>query len=44
MEKIVQEVVFGLGGSCYPCDSSHDHPLNNIIEVIYYEEGEYDGS
>ena len=25
--------VFGLGGYCADCDTSHDHPLNNIISV-----------
>ena len=27
-------VTFGLGGYCENCDETHDHPLNNIIEVI----------
>ena len=28
-----QMVIYGLGGYCAECDSSHDHPLNNIISV-----------
>jgi hypothetical protein len=24
-------VVYGIGGYCENCDSSHDHPLNNVI-------------
>jgi hypothetical protein len=27
------EVVFGLGGFCENCDATHDHPLNNIVEI-----------
>jgi hypothetical protein len=27
-------VTYGEGGHCEPCDSSHDHPLNNIVEII----------
>lgn len=27
-------VTFGLGGYCDNCDSSHDHPLNNIVEIV----------
>ncbi len=27
-------VTFGLGGYCKNCDSSHDHPLHNIVEII----------
>jgi hypothetical protein len=30
----MKTVVFGLGGYCENCDPSHDHPLNNIVEVI----------
>ena len=26
-------VLYGLGGLCDPCDETHDHPLNNLIEV-----------
>jgi hypothetical protein len=29
-----QTIVFGLGGYCQDCDPSHDHPLNNIVEVV----------
>jgi hypothetical protein len=32
--------VYGLGGWCENCDPSHDHPLNNIIEVSYDKETE----
>jgi hypothetical protein len=31
------EIVYGLGGHCEKCDASHDHPLNNVIEVKYDE-------
>ena len=27
-------VTFGDGGYCENCHSAHDHPLNNIIEVV----------
>lgn len=27
-------VVFGLGGACENCDPTHDHPLNNIVEIV----------
>jgi hypothetical protein len=27
-------VTFGLGGFCEYCDATHDHPLNNIVEII----------
>ena len=30
MTKIV---TFGLGGFCENCDETHDHPLNNIVEI-----------
>ena len=30
MTKIV---TFGLGGFCENCDATHDHPLNNIVEI-----------
>lgn len=26
--------IYGFGGYCENCDPSHDHPLNNILEVI----------
>jgi len=32
--------LYGLGGYCAECDDSHDHPLNNIIEVREYESNE----
>lgn len=28
------KVTFGEGGYCENCDPSHDHPLNNIIEIV----------
>jgi len=28
----VRYVIYGLGGVCDPCDATHDHPLNNIVE------------
>lgn len=28
-----QVVTFGLGGYCENCDETHDHPLNNIIDI-----------
>lgn len=27
-------ITYGIGGHCQECDTTHDHPLNNIIEVI----------
>lgn len=30
--------LYGIGGYCADCDPSHDHPQNNIIEVIDEEE------
>jgi hypothetical protein len=27
-------IIYGLGGFCADCDSSHDHPLHNIIETV----------
>jgi hypothetical protein len=24
---------YGVGGFCVDCDATHDHPLNNIIEI-----------
>jgi hypothetical protein len=30
----MRETIYGLGGFCENCDETHDHPLNNIIEVI----------
>lgn len=26
--------IYGIGGYCADCDSTHDHPLNNIVEQI----------
>lgn len=28
------QITYGIGGYCENCDPSHDHPLNNIVEVI----------
>jgi len=25
---------YGEGGYCEPCDETHDHPLNNIVEIV----------
>lgn len=37
----MREVVYGLGGACLECDEAHDHPLNNIVEIIEHDdEGE----
>jgi hypothetical protein len=33
-------VVYGIGGYCENCNTSHDHPLNNLIEVIEYTDEE----
>lgn len=33
-----RDETYGIGGYCADCDSSHDHPLNNIIEVIEVED------
>lgn len=27
-------ITYGIGGYCENCDSSHDHPLHNLIEEI----------
>jgi hypothetical protein len=27
-------ITYGLGGYCENCDESHDHPLNNLIEIV----------
>jgi hypothetical protein len=42
MKKFPKEVVYGLGGTCEPCDPSHDHPLNNIVLIIEYTEEEWE--
>jgi hypothetical protein len=34
------EIVYGIGGYCENCNNSHDHPLNNIIEIIEHAEVE----
>lgn len=31
-------VVFGIGGYCENCDETHNHPLNNIVEIIEEDE------
>jgi len=28
------QTVYGAGGFCENCDTTHDHPLHNIIEII----------
>lgn len=30
---MAQIVTYGIGGYCENCDSSHDHPLHNLIEI-----------
>lgn len=35
-------ITYGLGGYCENCDSSHDHPLHNIIESIEVPDSEPD--
>ena len=35
MSKIV---TYGVGGWCENCDSSHDHPLNNLISILEVED------
>lgn len=30
----MRKEIYGLGGYCEECEPSHDHPLNNILEVI----------
>lgn len=30
----MRKIVYGVGGYCENCDSSHDHPIHNIIENI----------
>lgn len=27
-------IVYGLGGHCFDCNNEHDHPMNNILEII----------
>jgi hypothetical protein len=27
-------ITYGLGGYCENCDESHDHPLNNLVEIV----------
>lgn len=34
----MQNIIYGIGGWCENCDESHDHPLNNIIEIQEIEE------
>lgn len=29
-----KQITYGIGGYCADCNSSHDHPLNNIVEII----------
>jgi len=31
MSKVI---TYGEGGYCEPCDETHDHPLNNIVEIV----------
>lgn len=31
---MAQNITFGLGGFCAECDETHNHPLNNILEII----------
>jgi hypothetical protein len=35
---MIVNITYGLGGWCQNCDSSHDHPLENIIEQEVIEE------
>lgn len=34
------KIITGIGGWCEFCDDSHDHPLNNIIEVVEIQDEE----
>jgi hypothetical protein len=34
------DTVYGIGGYCADCDSSHDHPLHNIIEQVEVPDSE----
>jgi hypothetical protein len=27
-------IVYGLGGYCAECNDSHNHPLNNIVQIV----------
>jgi hypothetical protein len=27
-------ITYGLGGYCENCDDSHDHPINNLVEIV----------
>jgi len=31
-------ITYGIGGYCENCDSSHDHPLNNVISMQEFED------
>ena len=31
---MAENITYGLGGYCAECDETHDHPLNNIVEII----------
>jgi hypothetical protein len=31
-------IVYGFGGFCKDCDSSHNHPLNNIVSSVEVED------
>ena len=31
--------VYGIGGYCENCDTSHDHPLNNLVAIEEIEDG-----
>jgi hypothetical protein len=33
-------IVYGIGGFCEDCDSTHDHPLNNVVEHYEIEDPE----
>jgi hypothetical protein len=34
MESIMAtNTIYGLGGFCEKCDSTHDHPLNNVLKI-----------
>lgn len=37
---MAQQLIYGLGGYCENCDETHDHQLNNLIQVVELPEEE----
>jgi hypothetical protein len=34
---MISETIYGIGGYCENCNESHNHPLNNVIEIKVIE-------